>query len=318
MKASDGFIGDAPVLDLNGFRSAVSASFVPLRVSTEDPDSFRGRLRQVEVAGVTFTAVDAGAHVVERTVELLRISPRKYFRVSLQMEGSARLEQGGREISLEQSDIAIYDTTEPYMLRFSGPFRQLVIQMPHERFEIPPEMVGRMTAVRLRGTDGLGKVVSPFLTSLGTDLPNLNGPAGVRLAQNALDLLGLLLANQLDTAKAAADPHWDLVQKIRAHIDEHLGDISLGPATIADANYISTRHLHNVFQRQGTTVSTYVRSRRLEKCYQDLANPLQVDVPIAVIGSRWGFTDAAHFSRIFKTTYGQSPRTVREQILKSG
>ncbi|MEV8610809.1 helix-turn-helix domain-containing protein [Amycolatopsis sp. NPDC051373] len=34
-------------------------------------------------------------------------------------------------------------------------------------------------------------------------------------------------------------------------------------------------------------------------------------VPIAAIGRRWGFSDAAHFSRLFRSTYGRSPREYR-------
>ena len=30
------------------------------------------------------------------------------------------------------------------------------------------------------------------------------------------------------------------------------------------------------------------------------------------IGARWGLWDAAHFSRLFKATYGISPRAYRE------
>lgn len=95
--------------------------------------------------------------------------------------------------------------------------------------------------------------------------------------------------------RTAAAPRWALLQQIRDHIDEHLGSPGLSPSSIATANFISTRRLHNVFLEQGMTVSAYVRSRRLERCHQDLVDPAQRDTPVAVIGARSGFTDAAHF-----------------------
>ncbi|HYP73799.1 MAG TPA: helix-turn-helix domain-containing protein, partial [Microbacterium sp.] len=86
---------------------------------------------------------------------------------------------------------------------------------------------------------------------------------------------------------------------------------ALSPGSIAAAHYISTRHLHGLFQEQGTTVSTWIRMRRLEQCRRDLADPLHAGSPVAAISARWGFVDAAHFSRSFKQAYGVSPSEYR-------
>ncbi|WP_123574575.1 helix-turn-helix domain-containing protein [Luteococcus japonicus] len=164
-----------------------------------------------------------------------------------------------------------------------------------------------MTVVRLGGDAGLGRIVSPFLSQLVAGLDDLSGPAGTRLVHNTVDLLQTLLTNELDVTRTAASPHWALLQQIRDHIDEHLGSPGLSPSSIATANFISTRRLHNVFLEQGMTVSAYVRSRRLERCHQDLVDPAQRYTPVAVIGARSGFTDAAHFSLTFKAAHTESP-----------
>ena len=39
--------------------------------------------------------------------------------------------------------------------------------------------------------------------------------------------------------------------------------------------------------------------------------PAPAAVTISTIGAHWGFLDAAHFSRVFKETYGLSPREYR-------
>lgn len=109
-----------------------------------------------------------------------------------------------------------------------------------------------MTAVRLGGDAGLGRIISPFLSQLVAGLDGLSGPAGTRL-------------------------------------------------------------VHNVFLEQGMTVSTYVRSRRLERCHQDLVDPAQRYTLVAVIGARSGFTDAAHFSLTFKAAHTESPAALRRR-----
>lgn len=304
---------EVPELDLEAFREAVDRSFVPLIV-TSDVDDFGGTIRQASAHGVSFTSVSADRQLVERTEELIERSPGKFFKISLQLEGTSRIMQDGREVELRPGDLAIYDTARPYRLQFESRFRVIVIQMPHDKLEIPRELVGKMTAVQLSGDEGLGRVVSPFLATLGSDLASLEGPAGVRLADSAVSLLETLFAHELDVAKLAADPHRQLMQQIRDHIDAHLGDPDLGPTSIAKAAFISVRHLHSLFQDEGITVSTYIRSRRLERCYLSLTNPLELDQPISAIGMKWGFPDPAHFSRVFKAAYRESPKTVRARI----
>jgi len=35
--------------------------------------------------------------------------------------------------------------------------------------------------------------------------------------------------------------------------------------------------------------------------------------PVTAIAARWGFTDAAHFSRIFRAAFGNSPTGYRNE-----
>lgn len=305
---------DIPMLSIAQFQIAVSNSFVPLRVSTDLPDAeFQARLVQANVHGVSFTDIRAMRHVVERTTELIQLAPRNFYKISLQLEGTGSLRQGDREVQLTPGDLAVYDTSQPYVLTFENRFRTMVIQLPHDRLHIPHDFAAEMTAVRMAGSEGLGRVVSPFLATIGTNLTELQGPAGAKLAQNAVDLLETLFATEFDLQRYAADPRRALLQRIRDDIDERLSDPDLSPNTIAAAAFISVRHLHNLFQDQGQTVASYVRTRRLERCYLDLTNPEDFDVPVAVIGARWGFKDAAHFSRAFKGAYGESPSALRRQ-----
>ncbi|QTX05366.1 helix-turn-helix domain-containing protein [Agromyces archimandritae] len=297
--------------DLPSFSAAVSDSFVPLRVTSDRAERFRGVIRQAAVDEVHVDEVRATGHVVERTPELIHRGDRPYFKLSLMLAGTGMLIQDGREAALRPGDLAVYDTNRPYTLVFDEEFRTMVVMFPQRLLELPADAVGQLTAVRIAGDAGLGTLVVPYLTQLAGNLEQLSGSTGVRLTQSALDLVTTLFARELDLDRTAADPHQALMQRIRAHIDEHLASSELGPASIAAAHFISTRHLHGLFQAQGTTVSTWIRTRRLERCRRDLMNPAYADRSVAAIAARWGFVDAAHFSRAFKAHYGHAPSEVR-------
>ncbi|MGW5265624.1 helix-turn-helix domain-containing protein [Microbispora sp. NPDC004025] len=86
----------------------------------------------------------------------------------------------------------------------------------------------------------------------------------------------------------------------------------LTPETIAAAHQISVRHLYTLFAEQGLTVAAWIRRCRLEQCHRDLADPRRRSLPIQSVAARWGFTDAATFSRAFRAAYGMSPRDHRD------
>ncbi|GAA2931042.1 helix-turn-helix domain-containing protein [Microbacterium luteolum] len=297
--------------NISEFRAAVSQSFVPLQVSSSGPDHFRGVIRGASVDEVHVTEVRATSHVVERTPELIARADRSYFKVSLMLAGTGLLIQDDREAVLHPGDLAVYDTDRPYSLVFDQDFRTMVVMFPKHLISLPSDMIGQLTAVRISGQEGLGGMVVPYLTQLAGNLDQLAGTTGARLAHSALDLVTTVFTRELGLDEVSADPHRALVQRIRSYIDRNLASTDLGPATIAAAHFISTRHLHGLFQEQGVTVSTWIRTRRLEQCRRDLLDPMLADRPVAAIAARWGFVDAAHFSRAFKAAFRVSPSEYR-------
>ncbi|WP_222853336.1 helix-turn-helix domain-containing protein [Fodinicola acaciae] len=297
--------------DFAEFRAAVSQSFVPLQASPGHGERFHGRLRMCGADEVGFCEIAASPHVVQRTPELIARSDRPRYKVSQILAGTGLLTQDGRDAVLGPGDFALYDTNRPYSLVFEESFRSLVLIFPQRLIDLPRDLVGQLTAVRMSGHTGTGGVVGPYLAQLGGNLQLLGSPVGLRLERNTVDLLTTMLVAELGVDLANADPHRDLMRRIHDYIDANLSSPDLGPAQIAAEHYISTRHLHGLFREQGTTVAGWVRQRRLERCRRDLRDPLLAARPVAAIAARWGFIDAAHFSRIFRAAYDQSPSELR-------
>jgi AraC-like DNA-binding protein len=293
------------------FQDLVSQSFVSLDVSRGRGERFRGGIRSRALTDITLCEVSASSHSVERTPTLISRDDRKFFKLSLQMAGTGLLVQDGREAVLRPGDLAVYDTNRPYTLAFDDDFRCMVLMFPRELIDLPVDTVGQLTAVRMAADTGLGRVISPFLTELAQNLDQVSGASGLRLAHNALDLVTTMLADELGSGRPADNPNRELMHRIRAYIDANLGDPDLCPTKVAAAHFISTRHLHNLFRAEGTTVAAWIRSRRLEHCRRDLLDPLHGHRSVAALAARWGFLDAAHFSRTFKAAFDISPSAYR-------
>jgi AraC family transcriptional regulator len=64
-------------------------------------------------------------------------------------------------------------------------------------------------------------------------------------------------------------------------------------------------HLLRTFRRHhGTTISNYVRRRRIERARVEVANG---DRPLSAIALDAGFFDQSHFTRVFRQTFGETP-----------
>lgn len=289
------------------WKHLVAESFVPLAAQTSDVDGFRGRLRSRVVDRMSIVEVTATSHEVHRTPALVARAQERYFKLNLQLEGTGLLIQDNREAVLRPGDLAIYDTNRPYTLAFEEQARIMVVMFPCDALALPTDYVGQLAAVRMAGDAGLSGIVGQFIRQLAGNLDVLNGPSGSRLAANALDLVSTMLHAEMDISPDRMKPQALLAVSVREYIEANLSDPGLSPASIAAAHFISTRHLHNLFHESGTTVAGFIRSQRLDGARRDLRDPLHAGLPVGAVAARWGFLDAAHFSRTFRDAFGVPP-----------
>lgn len=300
------------------WHSAVSRTFVPLEANTTDHSAFRGRLRGENLGSIGVYEANADAHVVRRTNRTIARNNPDYYKLGLQLHGTAKLSQDGRQAALGPGDFAIYDTTRPYTLAFDDAASTLVLMFPRDMLCLPSGHVSALTATRFTGGSGVSGIVSGFLVQLARNLGDPRVHGSVRLARNVVDMLGTALADHIDYPDVPAETaRGAMLVKIKAFIETRLNDPGLTPQHIAAAHHISTRYLHKLFGDAGATVSGWVRHRRLERCGQDLADPRNQLLAIGTIGARWGLVDASYLSRAFKTEYGISPSEFRHRTTAS-
>ncbi|AQZ63926.1 hypothetical protein BKM31_22880 [[Actinomadura] parvosata subsp. kistnae] len=119
--------------------------------------------------------------------------------------------------------------------------------------------------------------------------------------------------NRIPLAGTAEARRHLLRSRVMDHIHRRLGDPRLSPRSIAAAHRISVSHLHELFAGHDMTISAWIPHLRLERCRLDLAGPRLRPYPVRAIAARWDFSDAAHFSRVFRAAYGALPGRYRRR-----
>lgn len=295
----------------DAYRDTVSRTFVPLVPLASMPmDSFACRLDSRSLGMVQISTIRATPHAVQRTPAAARRSDEAFFKLGLQMSGSARLEQDGRQASLQPGDFAIYDTTRPYRLEFLSDYHIIVVMFPRSLLRISSRQAGDVTARAVSGRTGLGALLSPVLAGLGPDL-DAGADAEAHLSEAVVDLIAACFSPVEDRAGSMPSRRGQLMADIRAYIDANLSDPSLDVAAIARAHHISTSYLQKLFASDSISVAALIRERRLDRCRRNLADPANAHRSAALIAAHQGFSDASHFSRLFRTAYGMTPGEYR-------
>lgn len=293
------------------FRQQLSARYAAFDVDSGNRSRFYGRIDSVTRDKVNFASIEANNHTITRNESLVDTSPADYYKLSFVRSGHGLLVQGPNETVLKPGDIVLYDAARPYAIALEDGISTFVVVVPHGEISVPRDAVAELTAVSIATNSGVGAVAGAYLNGLARDLEVLDKPIGGRLARQTVDMVITLLAEQLDTHPEALGSNAALMRRLRNYIDTHLTDSSIGPREIAAANYISSRWLHTLFEREGTTVGRWMRQRRLAESRRMLRDPAYAHLTIAEIAGWWGFSDGSHFSRSFKEEYGELPRDFR-------
>jgi AraC-like DNA-binding protein len=278
---------------------------------------FHGKFRRVFIDQVSmqFTEIKASDHAITRTAEHIRELPLEpYYVVFFQLSGNSTVRQGdGPGTRLGPGDYTISTTRVPYRVDFEGDHTLFSLRFPQSFIDVPEHVLLPLAGQSLSSREGFGKYLAPFVSSIARDENLLSGPLGRRVARNLVDLFATGVTELLGQhSRGRSIP---MFLQVTNYISNNLSDSSLDTNTVARANHISTRYLQALFQEQGTTVTDWVRDRRLKACRRELADPALRDESIGEIAHRWGYPDQAYFSRLFRRAFGESPREWRARAM---
>ncbi len=304
---------------LSRWTTLIDSLFPPLRVVPDRGREFGGRIAAAGRPDLRLTDITASPHRVERAPERITGVARDYYKVSFQVHGNGVMRQDDRELSLVPGSIAVYDTGRPYELEFTTDYRFIVAMFPKTALSLPAGIPGELTAHPLGEDQGLGAVMGSYVHSLVANLQVLAGASGELVAQNFLDLVSAFVAEQLEvSAVGERAERTVLLLRVLRHIDQRLADPGLDPASIAEAHFVSVRHLYNVFRLTGVSVSAWIKERRLLGARRELTDPRLRGLTVTQVAARWGFADHGYFGRQFRERFGASPGTWAAEQRRGG
>ncbi len=307
---------DEPAVSrLEYLRHVMGDTLVPLEIEpTVEPGELRDSSLTSEAGAVRISAMTLSPGAAARTPTLIRRSDPEVCKVDVLTAGRLRVEQDGRDAELGPGDLAFVDLSRPCRWVSSSPVQGVAVMFPRTMLPLRADELAGVTGTRISADQGAGALASSLARQLPDHLDGSAAPERARLGTTVLDLLSMALAARLGRPPAEVvddSSRRAMLMRIHAYIEIRLGDPDLAPATIAAGLHISVRYLHKLFETEQTTVAGWIRQRRLDRCRRDLGDPTLRSRPISAIAARWGFTNPAHFSRVFRSEFDVPPGAYR-------
>ena len=293
------------------WRENVASAYFELELEFGDAESFHGELKTFKLNTLSLSLLRSSALCYRRLVRHLTQDVDENYLLTVPELSDIQFSQRGRSIICPPGSFILERSGEPYEFLYGAPNALRVIKIPERALRLRVAAPDHLCAMRFDARDGAGALFTEFLALTTRHVDSLSSDAPAVISSQLLDLLGLALAGaqglgeSQETSVQAAH-----VRRVESYIRRRLGHADLSPVQVAQACGLSVRYLHRLFKSTGQTVTEHIRNLRLEACREALQGGHD-KLSLGALAYQWGFSDQAHFCRVFKTRYGVSPGEAR-------
>lgn len=286
---------------------SIFAGTTPERVADH---ALSGAMHRAELGRVNAYGISGGAQVFTRSRRAANAIGGDDIKLSVQLSGTGVFAQEGEVTVVRRGELAIYDMGRPYLLTFDGAWSCAVMTVPRAAVSLQWRPVSGAMNRALPASSGTAQVLARFLASTVRESKTIFAPSAARGLGDAA--LALFTATIADATGAIYDTPADAMRaQVLDYVRMHLSDPMLSHASVAAHFHLSSRTLDRLFAEEPSTLTAHIRLMRLQAARRELLDPALRVHTIAWLATRWGFADAAHFSRSFKAAFGISPSEER-------
>ena len=289
--------------NVEDWRMGISDTFVPLMPAAIGAGPFHGALQSMQRGPLGISRIEGSSQIVRRGAREIATTRGDFAYFNIQLSGFGQVRGGGGVRRTNPGQAAIVLAENPFELEFDTPFSQLCVTMPvdwlRERLELP---LALLVTRNVDLVSGPGRVVGAALRAL------IDAADAAEAAQCA-DLFALALDHTLRPHQAHVPPaERSLMAALGRLLRHRLADETLCPVSAAAALGCSVRTLHAACQREGRSFGRMVLDARLDAAERALRATPMTAGRVGPIAFACGFSDRAHFSRVFRARFGTSPR----------
>ena len=297
-----------PASDRAGhWHGVIAEAYFPLHLTFRDAARFQGRLDMRSLGDVGLSRLRTEPVQYERQKHHIATTTEEQYLITIPLRAPVEFRQMEREVRCDPGGFLLERGDEPYRFSYSSANDLCVLKVAKSQLAEKLRDPDRFCARVLDGRDGLGGLFTTMVRQV-EQIPD--DPAGPVLGRHLIELLALALDRNTDAGAGSAVRTAHL-RRAQDFVRRNLSHPDLSPGLVADACGISKRYLHELFANVNATVAQHIREQRLIAARDLLQMPNPG--PLSDVAYRFGFSDQAQFSRLFKAMFGQTPSAYRAQ-----
>ncbi|MGJ4931602.1 helix-turn-helix domain-containing protein [Bradyrhizobium sp. HKCCYLS2038] len=295
------------------WHDVVGRNLVDLDYGLVGDSQFDATFHGTPINGLDLCRIKASPHLAQRSPAGISRADSSMLVFNFVLSGSLVAEQDGRSAHLKPGDGALCDARRPYKLHSQEAFELACIRVPREQCAGRIPHLHRLSACNLGQRGELAPMVFGYISHLIERAPNLTSrAAGYKISQNFKDLLLATLAELAESLPPSLTEYRSLaLMRVKAMVERNAHDPELTPAAVAAELKLSPRYINQLLEAEGTSLSRYIWSRRLDRCAEQLKDPALRARSVSQIAMDNGFNDLSHFSKAFRSKFGSAPRDYR-------
>jgi len=294
------------------WHDVVCRNVVDLDCAHRDGEDFEASIEGVELPGLNLWRIHATAHAAARSPLSIARASSDSMVVNFVVSGRLQAEQDGKSVLLSAGDGALCDANRPYLLRLNEPVSIACVKLPRSALSQRSVGLQRATAVSFENASSLCPLVFGYVANLTRRGPQLTPASSDKASRNFVELLGAMVDEVIAASPLPLSEYRAVaLMRVKEFVELHLSDGEMDSAGISAALKLSPRYINQLLEAEGTSLSRYIWRRRLERAAADLRDPALFRRSVSGIAFSHGFNDLSHFGKVFRRTFGQSPREHR-------
>lgn len=297
--------------DFERFRRDMREWHFSWEVRRRSGDRFRGgmgcrRYDDVILAEFAFDAVEG-----VRSSATIKHADDDYVGLALIVDGGELYSAGRQEALTRAHELLVWDAMRPATFRSGNGTRLLNILFPRSLAVQHVPNIDDLTCRKIGPETGNGVILASHVATVHEVIDQVPNARRSGVFRATLDLLASCFHPDEPVLRGRTGYRQAMLRKVEAHVREALFEPGFGVESVAAHFRVTPRYLHRLFAPTGLSFSQWVRNERLSRARRALASPAFTGESITGLALRFGFCDAAHFSRSFKAQYGCSPKRFR-------
>lgn len=274
-------------------------------------DDFRAQIRQRHLSDIRLVQCQCSPCSGRRVLRRTNQEGEPFVGIQVVLSGGERFKIGQKTITVTKGDVVFWNSYESTEFEVVEDLHKVTLLMPQSLLESRLEMGALIRGGIVNTQTASGSLLYSHICTLASQFSNISDEEVFGIKWSSIEL-GAATAVWLQ--QPIVSPSQEHTRRLQKYILAQLQNADLSVQKIADDNGISVRYVHSLFGALGCTVSQWIMERRLERCHDALGARRDGRGVVKDVAFQWGFNDTAHFSRVFKKRFGQTPIEFWESV----